>query len=359
MEEGHIYLYGEIVSFNDEDAESYGLITPKSVRERLDSINSDTITVHINSPGGHVDAGFAIYDILKTSGKTINTRIEGQCYSIATVVFLAGERREATANSEFLIHNPWTPWSEGDAEALRKHADQLETAQNKLAQFYSDKTGVTLDGVLEEMKKDDFMSLDQAKEYGFITDIIDTVKAVAKFKPKTEMAEKKEAGGKDLWNKIAALLNQSDDTKNIILKAADDTEIDFYEREEGNPEINDKATVGGEDASGDYLMPDGSTYSFEAGVLTAIAEAEQESEEESEEVANLKKQVADLEAKLGVQSEQLETVNKSMKEYTSVFSGLKALVSENVVDDKTPQKREENKNTSKGLFGGHYSKDEK
>ena len=113
-----IYIDG-FIGQGDFFTEGYSL---KRLREDISSLPADTkeINVHINSGGGDVTEGFAIYDYLNTLAYTVNTIAEGMVGSIATVIFQAGKKgkRKMHANSEFFIHNPyWTPQSPEPMEA--------------------------------------------------------------------------------------------------------------------------------------------------------------------------------------------------------------------------------------------------
>lgn len=176
---GHVYIFGLIGEQSDPTIQS---ITPADVQKQInESKDAEILMVHIHSRGGDVDDGFAMHDMLKASGKKIHTIIEGQCASIATIPALAGEIREMTENSEFTIHNPFTPGTSGDAAEIQKVADLLKGIQDKIAKFYADTTGGKLDAITELMKEDTRISADDAKKMNFVTNVIktNTLKAVA------------------------------------------------------------------------------------------------------------------------------------------------------------------------------------
>jgi len=347
--EGHIYIYGEIIAYQGDDAEQYGMVSPKNVLNQLKSVDSaESLTVHINSNGGDVDAGFAIYDILKASGKQITTIMEGQCYSIATVPLMAGSVRLATSNSSLLIHNPWT-MDVGEAKQLRKTADDLEKMEAKMANFYATTTGsLSIDNARLEMDKNEVMSLERAKEMGFITDIIDTLKAVAKINTqiKQVMAEEKEVihAPKGFMDKLNGLFNGGHNrAKALVVKTATDEDVDFFELEDGEPALGDKATVAGEQAEGDVLMSDGRTFTFEGGELVSIDDAVEDVPADEQMVA-MQAEIDRLTEELsGVSAmkQEIATMQASMKEHAKTFKGLKALVSGVAVEDKQKQKSKE------------------
>ncbi|KKL50856.1 hypothetical protein LCGC14_2301340, partial [marine sediment metagenome] len=180
MIEGHINIYGIISPWQDSYAEDYGEVNLRQVDKQIqNNLDAEKLTIHIRSEGGDVDEGFAIYDKLVTHGKennvVIETRIEGLCASIATVIAMAGSIRSMTENSDFMIHTPFT-WAEGDADDLQKYADQLQIIEDKIIDFYVAKTGAARDSIETMMKEETWLTSDQAKELGFVTDIITTMK---------------------------------------------------------------------------------------------------------------------------------------------------------------------------------------
>ena len=132
----HIQAYGDIENAQNAGASDYGIVSLKSIADQLATMpDAEGIVVHIHSRGGNVDEGFAIHDLLVNSGKEITTIVEGMCASIATVLSLAGTRREMTANSSFYIHNPFT-MTMGNAAELSKTAELVRAEENKLIDFY-------------------------------------------------------------------------------------------------------------------------------------------------------------------------------------------------------------------------------
>lgn len=140
--------------------------------------DADSLTVHINTVGGDVSEGFAMYDVLKNSSKKVITVVEGLCASIGSVIFLAGEERQMTANSELMIHNPWAG-AMGDADELQVMADQLKETESNLIDFYAKHTKqkkATLDGWMKEEK---WMKPEEAISLGFATSVVNKMEVAA------------------------------------------------------------------------------------------------------------------------------------------------------------------------------------
>lgn len=154
------------------DIQSFGLKELNDFINRLDADVSH-INVHINSGGGSVDEGFAIYDKLVASPYQITTIGEGMVGSIATVVYLAGDTRKIFKNSRFFIHNPRLPFAEDiqqkDAQQL---ADQLKIEEDRVVNFYVEKTGKSADILKPFMDKETSFTSQEAVDMGFVTEII-------------------------------------------------------------------------------------------------------------------------------------------------------------------------------------------
>ena len=325
MDTANIYIYGDIGWWQSKDAADWGEVTLTSVRDQYESQKeAETITLHIHSPGGYVTEGFAIHDYIRSLGKPVTAIIEGMCYSIATVIALAGDKRIMTSNSNFMIHNPWG-FAVGDSEELKKYADELKKAEQKVADFYAAKTGITSEQALELMKAETFMTPEDALAKGFITEIATVMKAVALYKPNSkkmskETLTKDEAVGllDGLAEKIKNILKPS--IKNKLVQDANGDEIDFPDlAPEDTPSVGDKATIGGSPAEGESLMPNGETYVFTAGVLTEIKPAVQN----NEDVTALQEENAQLKAQLKAEKKKTKTLNQTIEDTQGMVKALK------------------------------------
>ena len=329
MIEGHIFIQGIISPWQDKAADEWGEVNIKQVTQQIqDNADAEKLIVHIHSPGGDVDEGFGIYDILVTHGKEknveIETRIEGLCASIATVISLSGSKRlrKITENSEFMIHNPWMD-TIGDADELQKSADQLKATEKKIVNFYAAKTGAKKSDLEKWMKEETWMTATQAKDLGFVTDIITTIKAVAKFKLKNTVMNTQELDKKidsrftELLKKLG--LAKGSRAKALTVTAADGTVFDFGDQVESVEEIavGMTATIEGGTPDGEYVMPDGKIFVFTAGTLTEIKEVEEEETEEMKQLKaeneDLKKQLSDLQEANEQAIADLETEVVAMK----------------------------------------------
>lgn len=155
----------------------YGrMVLHEDVVQQLAALPEGTteVTVRISSPGGLVQTGDAIVDTLRASGLTIHTRGEEMVASIATVIFLAGKRRQLYPNTAFMIHNPYTGL-EGDAAKLRQKAEELAAYETRMAGFYAQATGIPEAAIREMMKEAVELNGREALELGFATEIIEPI----------------------------------------------------------------------------------------------------------------------------------------------------------------------------------------
>ena len=156
-------------------------VTAKDFATALKAIPEDhAITVRINSPGGSVFDGYAIFNALKARAASVTTRVEGLAASMASIVALAGSKVTAAANSMFMIHNPWSGVA-GDSEDLRKTADLLDKLTSQLVGIYAGKTKLPEDQVRAAMDAETWFTAAEAKEWGLVDEITDGVVAVASF----------------------------------------------------------------------------------------------------------------------------------------------------------------------------------
>ena len=155
-------------------------VQAKDFVSQLAGIKSSTLNVEINSPGGDVFAGLAIYNALKSSGKEIVTKVTGVAASAASVIFMAGDKRIAPKNTFVMVHNPWL-FTVGNADELRDTAATLDKIGASLRGIYTAGTGLSDDEVSEMLSKDTWLTADEAQEKGFVTEVVEEVQANARF----------------------------------------------------------------------------------------------------------------------------------------------------------------------------------
>lgn len=161
-----IDIYGDITSWPwvESDVSAYNLSA------QLAQLDVDEINVNINSYGGEVAEGLAIFNALKRHKAKINTRCDGFACSIASVIFMAGDKRVMNDASLLMIHNAWT-YASGDANELRKQADDLDLITDQSKKIYLSKVSISEDELAQLMDEETFIDSDAAIEMGFATDV--------------------------------------------------------------------------------------------------------------------------------------------------------------------------------------------
>jgi len=137
------------------------------------------IQLYINSPGGNVSSGFAIYDTMNHIRPDVSTICVGMAASMAAFLLAAGARgkRFALPNSEILIHQPMGG-TRGQASDIKIHADHIIWTREKLNQLLSEMTGQPLEIIEKDTDRDNFMSAEQAVKYGIIDKVMERQKDV-------------------------------------------------------------------------------------------------------------------------------------------------------------------------------------
>lgn len=149
-------------------------------RTALGAVTAKTVNVEINSPGGDVFAGLAIYNMLKSSGKEIVVKVMGVAASAASLIAMAGDKIIMPKNTFMMVHNPWS-FAMGNADELRDTADTLDKIGASLLNTYVAKTGMAEEDMKALLAKDTWLTAEESLEKGFATEVIDDIKATAKF----------------------------------------------------------------------------------------------------------------------------------------------------------------------------------
>lgn len=167
----NLYIYGTITSWrwDDEDvsAESF-----KSELEELGDV--DTLNVHINSHGGEVFQGLAIYNLLKQHKATINVYIDGIAASIASVIAMAGDKIFIPKTALMMIHNCST-WTGGNSKDLRKTADDMDKIMEALKASYMSRIKISEDKLQELLDEESYLTADECIEMGFADEMTEDI----------------------------------------------------------------------------------------------------------------------------------------------------------------------------------------
>lgn len=228
--EANLNIYGDITSFPwiESDVSAY------SLSQQLSELNDvDRINVYINSYGGEVAEGLAIYNALKRHPAQIVTYCDGMACSIASVIFMAGDERIMSNPSFLMIHDAWTNVYGANAAELRKQADDIEKITTASVKAYMERINIDEEKLRELMTAESWLTHEEALEMGFAT----SVEEAGESKNASQSAKQK------AFNLFCAAIktdNSSDDDK-----AAEESEEQPDNKhetpeDEGNEETGEK-----------------------------------------------------------------------------------------------------------------------
>jgi ATP-dependent Clp endopeptidase proteolytic subunit ClpP len=174
-------IYGDItagdwlsVLMGEDGSATKALDVAKAIADLPETVR--TVEVHVNSYGGEVAEGVAIYNALRSCGREVTTVCDGFACSIASVVFMAGSRRVMRPASLLMLHDPWNR-VQGNATQLRKAADDLETIAQLSKTAYLTGTSMDADELDEVMAAETWVDPGQALEWGLATEVADAAEA--------------------------------------------------------------------------------------------------------------------------------------------------------------------------------------
>lgn len=160
-----LYFYGDIVSdwygaWTDEDQ------YPEQVKNFLDDAKGKELNIYINSGGGSVFAGLAIYNMLKRHEAHKTVYVDGLAGSIASVIAMAGDRIVIPPSASLMIHKPWS-WASGNATDFRKLADDLDAIEDCIMAVYEEnlKDGVDLASIKKMVDEETWLDGNKASQY--------------------------------------------------------------------------------------------------------------------------------------------------------------------------------------------------
>lgn len=166
-----ITIFGEI---NDKIA--------RSTTEQLLALSSESdepISIYISSPGGHVESGDVVYDMIKFIKPEVKVIGTGWVASAATTIYLAAkkENRFSLPNTRFLVHQP-SGGSQGRASDIAIQAEQIVAMRARINKLIADETGQPIERVAEDTDKDYWMTVDEAVEYGIVSKVVKSISEI-------------------------------------------------------------------------------------------------------------------------------------------------------------------------------------
>lgn len=164
-----LYIYGDICSDGYKWFESD--VSALDIIKQLDSVNASKIDVYINSYGGEVAQGLAIYNALKRHKAKVTTYVDGFACSIASVIAMAGDTRKMYDSSLLMIHNAWT-FAQGNAADLEKAAEDLKVINESVKKAYLDVINISEDELTTLLDAETWLTAEKAVEMGFATEVV-------------------------------------------------------------------------------------------------------------------------------------------------------------------------------------------
>lgn len=161
-----ITIYGVI----GEDWYGEG-VTVKRIDAALRAIGDREVTVYINSPGGDMFEGIAIYNRLREHSQKVTTKVLGMAASAASIIYLAGTERQVASSAFLMIHNCWTFLS-GNRHYLRDVSDDMEEFDAAMADLYAETSGQTVEDMAELMDDETFIRGKRALDLGLATGLL-------------------------------------------------------------------------------------------------------------------------------------------------------------------------------------------
>ena len=154
---------------------------------------SQDINVYINTPGGYVNAGMAIYDTMQFVHCDVATYCIGQASSMGALLLAAGTKgkRYTLPHSRIMMHQP-SGGAQGTAADIKIQADEILNLKKILTKLFSKHTGQGLDKVARDSDRDHFMSADEAKKYGLVDEVVESLKDVEPTKGGGDMAARED-----------------------------------------------------------------------------------------------------------------------------------------------------------------------
>ena len=265
-----VMIYDEIGNFG---------VDAKSFINEIKQIPNDTsVLLRINSPGGSVIDGLAIYDAISRMPQKVTARIEGIAASMASVIALAADEVIMSENSLYMIHNVWGG-EVGDSDDLRKAADLMDKMGERLINIYVSKTGQSEEQIRSWMDAETWFNSSEAQEAGFINLVEEPIKMAAMFDIKkydyknTSLVEKlfnNQKKGKmekefeNLKTFISDMFNKASETKEVKILDNQEVSNKMIAIEESIEESS-KAIV---ELNGSIVEKDGYIATLEAEIAT-------------------------------------------------------------------------------------------
>ena len=351
----------------------YGdMFTSDMLLEHLALANGKDLLIDINSIGGCVTSGMAMFAELRRYAKkhnaTITTRTSGFVASIATAIFLAGDKRIVNEYLQPFVHEPLYAWNEDlHADDFQKSANDLAEIRSVLADFYSKNTNLSKDEALELMKNDTWITAKKCLSIGFATEIEDLntvdAKIVAsllnKYNPKNDKMSKETKEKASRWDALAKLFGGNSAVAVVELKTATQDVITFPDIDElSEIEEGVRGLVNGETADGEFsveLEGEVKTLIFTDGTLTSILDVEEELEGNDELEARIE-MLADAMISMKEENDKLKAKIEANEKLVASLKGVSSSFDKKIAKLQNAPKDKKKSGEFKNSYLENYKK---
>lgn len=348
------------------------MFTPDMLLEHLALANGKDLFIDINSIGGCVTSGMAMFAELRRYAKqnnaTITTRTSGFVASIATAIFLAGDKRIVNEYLQPFVHEPLYSWNmDLHADDFQKSANDLAEVRDILADFYSKNTSLSKDEALELMKNDTWITAKKCLSIGFATEIeeLNTVDAkivaslLNKYNPKNEKMSKETKEKASRWDALAKLFGGNDAKAVVELKTATQDVITFPDIDElSDIEEGVKGLVNGETADGEFsveLEGEVKTLIFTDGTLTSILDVEEDLEGNDELEARIE-MLADAMISMKEENDKLKAKIEANEKLVASLKGVSSSFDKKIAKLQNAPKDKKKSGEFKNSYLENYKK---
>lgn len=222
-------------------------VTAKDFRTGLKALgNVERINLTINSPGGDVLDGFAIYEMLRAHGADIHVKVEGVAASMASTIAMVGTTLTMPSNAYLMIHNPWGIYA-GESDELRSYADLLDNMKGRLVAAYRKRFNKSDEEISAMMDETTWLNGEEAFELGIVDELSDALEMAARLDPARLGEESIPENARGWFRGEQEVLNadvetpadEADSTDSITAYADDPVPVNDAQRERERAEIYD------------------------------------------------------------------------------------------------------------------------
>ena len=312
-ETADIYIFDEIGT--------YGVTAQEFIND-IKELKGLPINLRINSLGGDVFDGMAMYNVIKRRKAKTTVYIEGIAASIATIIALGADEVVMAENSLFMIHNAWGG-TMGEAKDMRKTADTLDKISSELTDIYRKKTGLSYDALQEMMDEETWLNANEAYELGFVDTISDSIKVAAKY----DVSKFKNITQEEIQNKLSININTKKMT-NVIKEWFNNKVEEIVATVKGNVKVSEDVV---EETTINVTLADNED------IMNKISDFETKNIDLSDKISSLEEELANAKGTNLTLTEEVEAlnakINKADAKGTEIATDSDPVVVENKKED--------------------------